>query len=147
MLPLPYLPHPSPAQTDTVIPLHTAPLHILTAVIPSVRLSCKYGLHHTLCTPFYAHILTLYPPHCSSIYFYPCCTVHTTLQHILPSVIPYAWHCCIYHYPIIPSTLLSCTYCPLSYSPAHTGHHYTFCIPLLCILPVVIPFTLLSCTY
>ncbi|CAI9581852.1 unnamed protein product, partial [Staurois parvus] len=66
-----------------------------------------------------------------------CHTLHTPLLHILPAV--------------IPSTHLSCTYCPLSYSPhpspTHTACCHTLHRPLLHILPIVIPSTHLSCTY
>ncbi|CAI9542750.1 unnamed protein product, partial [Staurois parvus] len=125
-------------------------------VILSTLLFCTYSKthHHTLSTPFYtclpspplgtAKIIPTtflsYSPsysHSFTAFFH---TLHTPLFHILPIVIRstlisspvHSAHC------QKPSTLLSYTYCPLSYppyfSPVHSAHCQTLHTPLLYIL-------------
>lgn len=78
-----------------------------------------------------------YPMNSSPAHTSTCHTLYMPLSHILHAV--------------IPSALLSCTYCPPLYplhaSNAHTAHRHTLCMPLLHILLTIIPSACLYRTY
>ncbi|PIO32400.1 hypothetical protein AB205_0062070, partial [Aquarana catesbeiana] len=142
-------------------PVHTAP------VLPSVLLSCTYCPSSTLCTPLMCILPQFYPLYSSHVHTAPFYPLYSSPVHTSPSYPLYSSP--VHTAPVLPSVLLSYTYCPrltlhtpliyilppsyplysstvhtapsypLYSPPVHTAHSHTPHTPLLYILPAVIP--------